>query len=51
MITKDAAYKIIKNLVARFEEQIVSYKKTDYDETQTRRDFVEKSLHGEIVQW
>ena len=24
-----------------FEEQIISYKKTDYNETQTRRDFID----------
>ncbi len=41
MISKDAAYKIIEGLVVRFEEQIVSYKKSDYNETQTRRDFID----------
>jgi len=41
MITKDAAYTIIEDLVVRFEEQIVSYKKSDYNETQTRRDFID----------
>ena len=41
MIPKDAAYTIIEDLVVRFEEQIVSYKKSDYNETQTRRDFID----------
>ena len=41
MISKDAAYKIIEDLITRFEEQIVSYKKSDYNETQTRRDFID----------
>jgi predicted type IV restriction endonuclease len=41
MISKDAAYKIVEDLVTRFEEQIVSYKKSDYNETQTRRDFID----------
>jgi predicted type IV restriction endonuclease len=41
MISKDAAYKIVEDLVIRFEEQIVSYKKSDYNETQTRRDFID----------
>lgn len=41
MISKEAAYKIIDDLVVRFEEQIVSYKKSDYNETQTRRDFID----------
>jgi adenine-specific DNA-methyltransferase len=41
MISKEAAYKIIEELVVRFEEQIVSYKKSDYNETQTRRDFID----------
>ncbi len=41
MISKDSAYKIVEDLVLRFEEQIVSYKKSDYNETQTRRDFID----------
>ncbi len=41
MISKDASYKIIEELVTRFEEQIVSYKKAEYNETQTRRDFID----------
>ena len=40
MITKDEAIKKIKSLVERFEEQKESYKKTDYNETQTRQDFI-----------
>jgi len=41
MIDKEAALKKIAELVQRFEEQIVSYKKADYNETQTRRDFID----------
>ncbi|MCE5332271.1 MAG: N-6 DNA methylase [Bacteroidales bacterium] len=41
MITKEAAYKKISELVDRFEEQFVSYKKSDYNETLTRRDFID----------
>ena len=41
MISKEAAYIIIEGLVTRFDEQIVSYKKTDYNETLTRRDFID----------
>ena len=41
MIPKDAAYKIIGDLVIRFDEQIASYKKADYNETLTRRDFID----------
>ena len=41
MISKEAAYKIIEELVNRFDEQIVSYKKNDYNETLTRRDFID----------
>ena len=41
MIAKDAAYKIIEDLVTRFDEQIVSYKKADYNETLTRKDFID----------
>lgn len=41
MMNKDAAYTIIKDLVNRFEEQIVSYKKNDYNETLARRDFID----------
>ncbi len=41
MIAKDAAYKIIEDLVTRFDEQIASYKKADYNETLTRKDFID----------
>ena len=41
MISKETAYIIIEGLVTRFDEQVVSYKKTDYNETLTRRDFID----------
>ncbi|MBN1651979.1 MAG: N-6 DNA methylase [Bacteroidales bacterium] len=41
MINKETAYNKIAELVARFSEQIDSYKKTSYNETQTRRDFID----------
>lgn len=41
MTTKDQTYKTIQELVIRFEEQIDSYKKADYNETLTRRDFID----------
>jgi len=41
MINKEAAYKKISELVERFEEQFDSYKKGDYNETLTRRDFID----------
>ena len=41
MINKDLAYKKISELVTRFEEQYDFYKKSDYNETQTRRDFID----------
>jgi hypothetical protein len=41
MINKEAAYKKISELVERFKEQFDSYKKADYNETQTRRDFID----------
>ena len=40
-MTKEAAYNIVQQLVERFTEQITSYKKSDYNETQTRRDFID----------
>lgn len=40
-MTKEAAYIKIEELVTRFTEQIASYKKSDYNETQTRRDFID----------
>ena len=41
MMTKETAYKIIESIVQRFEEQIASYKKADYNETLTRKDFID----------
>ena len=41
MLTKDEAYKAIEKLVIRFGEQIQSYKKSDYNETLVRRDFID----------
>lgn len=41
MTPKEAAYKKISELVQRFEEQFDSYKKSDYNETLTRRDFID----------
>jgi type I restriction-modification system DNA methylase subunit len=41
MINKESAYKKISELVKRFDDQYESYKKTDYNETQTRRDFID----------
>ena len=41
MPTKEEALEKIKSLVERFNEQIESYKRVDYNETQTRRDFID----------
>jgi type I restriction-modification system DNA methylase subunit len=41
MITKEEAYREIAGLVGRFEEQYDSYRKSDYNETLTRRDFID----------
>jgi type I restriction-modification system DNA methylase subunit len=41
MIDKLSAKEKIENLVTRFEEQYNSYKNSDYNETQTRRDFID----------
>jgi type I restriction-modification system DNA methylase subunit len=41
MTTKDSAYKKISELVERFTEQFDSYKRADYNETLTRRDFID----------
>jgi hypothetical protein len=51
MIPKESAYKIIEDLVLRFEEQIISYKKSDYNETQTRRDFIDPFLKRSAGIW
>jgi type I restriction-modification system DNA methylase subunit len=40
-IDKETAYQTISALVTRFEEQYESYKDTGYNETQTRRDFID----------
>ncbi len=41
MSVKEEAYKEVENLVNRFEEQLTSYKKSDYNETLVRRDFID----------
>ena len=41
MINKITAQKRISDLVTRFEDQYSSYKNSDYNETQTRRDFID----------
>jgi hypothetical protein len=41
MISKDTAYQNITQLVERFDEQKESYKKADYNETLTRKDFID----------
>ena len=41
MISKEKAYLKIQELVSRFGEQIDSYKQADYNETLTRRDFID----------
>jgi type I restriction-modification system DNA methylase subunit len=41
MIDKETAFKKISELVERFGEQIESYKKAGYNETLTRRDFID----------
>lgn len=41
MTAKQLAYETISALVQRFEEQLDSYKNTSYNETLTRRDFID----------
>ncbi len=41
MVSKDEAYKLVEQLVQRFGEQINSYKSSEYNETLTRRDFID----------
>ncbi|MCX6252371.1 MAG: Eco57I restriction-modification methylase domain-containing protein [Bacteroidetes bacterium] len=41
MISKETAFEQIKSLVIRFEEQFSSYKSDNYNETLTRRDFID----------
>ena len=38
---KDSAYSKVSELVTRFDEQYASYKKSDYNETLTSRDFID----------
>jgi len=40
-MTKEEGLKKVKDLVTRFSEQLPSYKKSEYNETQTRRDFID----------
>ncbi len=40
MFTKEEAYNNISLLVERFHEQIASYKKSEYNETLARQDFI-----------
>ena len=49
MISKGKAYLKIQELVVCFDEQIDSYKQTDYNEILTKRDFIDplfKALDG-----
>lgn len=51
MTNKEIGLQKVKELVARFNEQLPAYKKYDYNETQTRRDFIDpffKSLGWDI---
>ena len=41
MTNKEVGFKKVQELVTRFNEQLASYKKSDYNETQTRRDFID----------
>ena len=41
MPTKEEAHSQIAALVERFSEQLPSYKKSDYNETLTRKDFID----------
>ncbi|MDR2147256.1 MAG: N-6 DNA methylase [Tannerella sp.] len=41
MLTKEEAFQKIKSLVERFDEQKEFYKDKNYNETQTRRDFID----------
>ena len=41
MLTKEEALNKIKSLIERFDEQKEFYKNKDYNETQTRRDFID----------
>ncbi|MBP6333842.1 MAG: N-6 DNA methylase [Bacteroidia bacterium] len=41
MTNKESAFKKVSELVERFEEQYASYKNSEYNETLTRRDFID----------
>lgn len=41
MTNKEIGFKKIQELVIRFNEQFKAYKKSEYNETQTRRDFID----------
>ena len=41
MTPTETAFQTIANLVERFEEQKASYKKSEYNETLVRRDFID----------
>jgi type I restriction-modification system DNA methylase subunit len=41
MTNKESGLKKIQELVIRFNEQLAAYKKSDYNETKTRRDFID----------
>ena len=41
MTSKEQAYKTISQLVERFDENIDIYKRGDYNETQTRVDYID----------
>jgi type I restriction-modification system DNA methylase subunit len=41
MTNKEIGLKKVQELVTRFTEQLSAYKKSDYNETQTRRDFID----------
>ena len=41
MTNKEKGLKIVQELVSRFTEYSIAYKKVDYNETQTRRDFID----------
>lgn len=41
MTAKESGLEKVKQLVQRFNEQLPAYKKSDYNETQTRRDFID----------
>ena len=48
-MTKEAALIKIKSLVERFEEQKEFYKRSEYNETQTRRDSYNEDRINEVV--